>query len=201
MQWLKVLRDDLAKAAKGLPSGAHGPSAPNPDSIDPSFDPDLPQSMGGVEESEVANDSTFYLDGEVLEVDFSVVGIELPSHEHAQVLISSYMRMAQTSFPIVPQKWFEAEVERYFADVQANRTTNRSPNWLTMLNLVFAVGAKFAYLIGDSRVDEHDHARYFSRAHLLHLHVAALAQHSDIFTVRNTAILALYFFCKGHINR
>ncbi|KZM20197.1 DNA binding [Ascochyta rabiei] len=148
-------------------------------------------------------DATFYLDSDSIELDIIVNPYELPTPGIAEHLLNCYMSTVHSSFPILPSS-FEDQVRRFIESLMENRPFQVPDRWRALLNLTFAVGAKYSHLIGaDWQGDERDHLMYMTRAsHLLGMHnTVMLISNPDLSLVQATAILSLYFLVIGRVSR
>lgn len=143
--------------------------------------------------------STFYLDGKGIEVDYSVDPYALPNIEVAQRLLDRYMGTVQDVFPILAKDVFTDQVRDYFTATTPHRMPEK---WLAILNLVFAIGARFSHFTeADWQVNSRDHIIYQSRAHLLNLDEPSLVHLPDLMQVQITALFAFYASTVGNVNR
>ncbi|KAJ8113960.1 hypothetical protein OPT61_g4047 [Boeremia exigua] len=148
-------------------------------------------------------DATFYLDSDSIELDIVINPYELPDPEIAEQLLNCYMETVHGSFPIVPPS-FEDQVHRFTSSVRQNRPFQVPDRWRAILNLVFAIGAKYSHMIGtERRGRDRDHLTYMTRAsQLLSLNDnVALTSSPDITLVQATAVFSLYFLVIGHVSR
>jgi hypothetical protein len=113
-------------------------------------------------------DATFYLDSDNIELDIAVNPYELPDPEIAEQLLTCYMNTVHSSFPIVPSS-FEDQVRRFIGSLKQNKAFQVPDRWRALMNLIFAIGAKYSHLIDTEwRGDDRDHLVYMTRAsHLL----------------------------------
>jgi hypothetical protein len=109
-------------------------------------------------------DSTFYLDDQPFDMDIAVDASFLPPWHVAQKLFDCYMGTIHTSFPIVPKE-FEKQFHHYINSIKRKHPVSTSDKWLAMLNLVYALGAQYSYVIQApwSKVAG-DHVDYMLRA-------------------------------------
>jgi hypothetical protein len=100
----------------------------------------------------------FYLNNENMDLEFFVDPYGLPMLDTAEHLLECYMETVHDSFPILPRKKFKDEFFQYFNTVRNANAPRLSPKWQAILNLVFAIGAKYSHLVKASwRGDERDH--------------------------------------------
>lgn len=117
-----------------------------------------------------ASSFTFYLDSEHIDLGFFVNPYELPSLHTARRLLDSYMKSVHHLFPILSRTLFEDQFEKYFMASETSNAMPADPKWQSVLNSVFAIGAKYLHLITSSwRADTDDHQIYHARARALGL--------------------------------
>ncbi|KAI4667472.1 uncharacterized protein J4E79_002160 [Alternaria viburni] len=111
----------------------------------------------------------FYLDKSSIDIDVGDPHV-IPSAESAERLFDYYKAVVHSPFPILGDM-FEAQLKTYFAKDQGSPTLVVCPKWKAVMNLVFAIGARYSHLIGaEWQADDRDHLVYMWRAiHLLQL--------------------------------
>ncbi|OAL51635.1 hypothetical protein IQ07DRAFT_630471 [Pyrenochaeta sp. DS3sAY3a] len=148
-------------------------------------------------------DATFCLDSETIEVDTIVDPYEVPRPEVADYLIDCYMKTIHSSFPVLPVH-FEKQLRKYITSIRNNRPFQIPDKWRAIMNLIFAIGAKFSN-ITSSYLDHEDcnHLVYMTRAvHLLELKsTVVVISGPDLGLVQATGLLSLYFLVIGHVSR
>lgn len=199
MQWLRRLQQESERRRRTppIPGSPYGPPGKSPESAKQRMEalrerqqhrPNIPTSA-----------STFYLDGKGIEVDYSVDPYALPNIEVAQRLLDCYMGTVQDVFPILAKDVFTDQVRDYFTATTPHRMPEK---WLAILNLVFAIGARFSHFTeADWQVNSRDHIIYQSRAHLLNLDKPSLVHLPDLMQVQITALFAFYASTVGNVNR
>ncbi|KAH7108881.1 fungal-specific transcription factor domain-containing protein [Dendryphion nanum] len=204
LQWLRRLRQD-AERSKGASSGLKGPYGPPGDSTEAAQRRTEALRKRQQHDSSIrmrTSASTFYLDNDNIDVSRTVNPFELPSRETAQRLLDGYMTTVQDSFPILPETLFKHQFDQYYTSVMQGMPSPVPPKWLAILNLVFAIGAKYLQLMeADWEIGGQDHHLYWSRAHALGLDGSFLVAHPDLMQIQTTALLAFYFLSIGHVNR
>ncbi|KAH6622261.1 hypothetical protein C7974DRAFT_425961 [Boeremia exigua] len=90
--------------------------------------------------------STFYLDGKGVEVDYNVDPYALPTIKVAQRLLDWYMSTVQDMFPVLAKQIFTDQFRHYFTSATQGTPDCVPKKWLAILNLVFAIGARFSNL-------------------------------------------------------
>lgn len=146
---------------------------------------------------------SFWTDSESVEVDFFVDPYDLPHLETAERLLDCYMSKVHDSFPILPRKTFEDQFRKYFTALANGNAPRLSPKWQAILNLVFAIGAKYSHLSKASwRADERDHLIYQARARAFGLNDdTTLTSHSDVPQIQSLGLLAFYWLSNGQVSR
>ncbi|EIT79924.1 fungal specific transcription factor [Aspergillus oryzae 100-8] len=115
---------------------------------------------------------------------------ELPSKDTATKLFNAYLSSVHPSFPIIGISTFASQFQAFFH----NPSLKPGNKWLAILNLIFAIGARYAHLTNaEWRRDRDDHYSYFIRGQLLH--------HSDLQQLQVEGLASFYMLSSGHINR
>jgi hypothetical protein len=136
----------------------------------------------------------------------SVDPMEVPPLPIATVLVDSYFETVHGSFPLVDKE--------LFMDVLISRFHSRPPlswegrRWLSMANIIFAVGAKWMYLTRPRRADMQglnvgpgDHIVYYARARSLGLDHRLIMDHPLLEQIQALGILGLYLIVNHQISR
>lgn len=118
----------------------------------------------------------------------------LPPREVADQLVDSYFRTIHPEFPVIGKITFCWQYRSYFL----NSNARPGRRWIALLNLVFAIAAKFSPLVGGQY---EGHANYFARAWKLSIDHVALAEHPDLQQVQVEGLAAIYLLCVGEVNR
>ena len=144
------------------------------------------------------SNSTYHCDDlSVLITDQQVDAYEPPPRHVADMLFQSYLDTVHPTFPVIGKTTFVSQYQEYFA-----KQTIPNDNWLAILNIIFAIGAKYAHLIkADWRGDERDHLVYFTRARMLGFNSESLLGHAEIQRVQISGLLAFYLMAINQINR
>ncbi|KAF2624217.1 C6 transcription factor-like protein [Macroventuria anomochaeta] len=145
---------------------------------------------------------SFWTDSESVDIDFFVDPYDLPPLETAERLLGCYISKVHDSFPILPRKTFEDQFRKYFTALQNGNAPRLSPMWQAILNLVFAIGAKYSHLSKASwRADERDHLIYQARARAFGLNEFTLTRHSDVPQIQSLGLLGFYWLSIGQVSR
>ncbi|KAE8417406.1 fungal-specific transcription factor domain-containing protein [Aspergillus pseudocaelatus] len=122
---------------------------------------------------------------------------ELPSKDTATKLFNAYLSSVHPSFPIIGISTFASQFQAFFN----NPSLKPGNKWLAILNLIFAIGARYAHLTNaEWRRDRDDHYPYFIRARNMSLE-GQLLHHSDLQQLQVEGLASFYMLSSGHINR
>ena len=141
--------------------------------------------------------SNYYLDDLDMPASVQVDIYEVPSRETATKLFNAYLTSVHPSYPIIGISTFVSQFQVYF-----NQPSLKPGNkWLAILNLIFAIGAKYAHLTdAEWKGHQDDHHTYFSRARALSLD-DQLLHHPDLQQLQVEGLASFYLLASGHINR
>ncbi len=143
----------------------------------------------------------------LLAVDEDTVNaMEVPPLPIAKALATAYFETVHNSFPLVAKDGF--------MDVLISQFHARSPlswegrRWLSMANIIFAVGAKWMYLTRLKDTDSQlpnigpgDHIVYYARARSLGLDHRLIMDHPLVEQIQALGILGLYLIVNHQIAR
>lgn len=187
--WMQRLRDQTVEAGGAGSAGLRGRQT----------------GRSPAEEGQRANvpmqttsGSTYHCD------DFNLLALdqidrfELPRRHIAELLLGDYWETVHPTFPIISKLKFTDQF-RQFCDDSAPRL---HPKWLAILNVIFAIGAKFSHLVqAEFRGDERDHSIYFARARLLAFDGDGIFAQPDLQLVQVTGLMGFYLMSTNSINR
>jgi hypothetical protein len=148
-------------------------------------------------------DFYFHLDHEVLAPLGNIDPDAMPPAEIAERLYGFYEKAVPTPFRILDDQHGK-QLQKYYEMVKRGSLLSVSANWKAIMNIVFAIGARFSHLIGaERRADDHDHLVYMSRAvHFLELtKFTALVSAPDITTIQATGLVSFHYLVIGHVSR
>jgi hypothetical protein len=154
--------------------------------------------LAEAEEGFAVNDSSYHLDDTSIFTFEAVDPYELPTPDAAHHLFDAYMDRCHAIFPVVGKMNLTAQFQKFITG-----SVQRPPEkWLAILNLIFAIGAKYSHLVkADWRGDERDHLMYFTRARLLHMNSETLFQHPDLQQIQILGLMSFYLLCVSQVNR
>jgi hypothetical protein len=131
-------------------------------------------------------DYYFYLDNNKIDHVENVDPHVIPPPKTAEKLFASYQVAVHTPFRVLEDD-FEAQLRTFYQMDQHDVATNVSAQWKAVLNLAFAIGARFSHLVGaDWQADDRDHLVYMSRAvHFLELDkITILVRAPDMYLIQ-----------------
>ncbi|KAJ6273224.1 hypothetical protein PSV08DRAFT_385628 [Bipolaris maydis] len=146
---------------------------------------------------------TYYMDDEGDKIIHGGNPFELPSEQIASFLFHYFKRTVQKSFPILPAM-LEAQLHQYYSLSYSHKEVHYPQNWFALVNLVFAIGAKFSHLIqNDWRAATLDHVTYISRAYqLFAMNDSAFGFSTpDLSSTQAAGLFSIYYMSVGHFNR
>ncbi len=144
-------------------------------------------------------ESSYHCDDMHLTPPGHIDPFELPLQPTADLLFQSYLETVHPAFPIIGKNTF---IYQYQAFQVSQDQSKINQNWLAILNLIFAIGAKYSHLIqAEWSGDKMDHMVYFARARLLGFNSDAILGHGELQTVQITGLMSFYLMALNQINR
>jgi hypothetical protein len=192
LQWLETLRSRVQAVGTVLvaPPDATAPLSQPPS---PTFTASS-ASITATPPQDVAL-TNYYLDDEGIKLTNYGNPFELPPEHTAALLFQCFTQTVQSSFPILPAT-IQHQLHQYYTLVRNGQAIHCPEKWFALVNLVFAIGAKFSHLVqADWQADELDHIVYLSRAfQLLSLNdtIVVLSTPDLLATQASLASLILY---------
>ena len=145
------------------------------------------------------SESSYHCDDLNVLISDEIDPYEVPAQATADMLFKSYLDTVHPAFPIVGKKTFSDQYQIFSAS-QDKRNINQ--NWLAILNLILAIGAKYSHLIqAEWRGDPRDHLIYFTRARLLGFNADHILGHAELQRVQITGLMTFYLMAINQINR
>jgi len=154
----------------------------------------LPEADSGF----AVHESSYHLDDLAISTFEAVDAYEVPTPETANQLFSTYVARVHPTFPIVGKVNLTAQFHKFISG-----HVHRPPEkWLSILNLIFAISAKYSHLIqAEWKGDERDHLIYFTRARMLGLSGETMLQHPELQQIQILGLMAFYLMSISQINR
>ncbi|KAI9829405.1 MAG: hypothetical protein M1819_006342 [Sarea resinae] len=200
VRWMQRLKENAAYGSSGAEARRAQDKAESPSATgtDATASWETRASRGDV----YLSDATYHLDDMTLSIPDQVEPYELPTRQDADMLLNCYMVHVQFAFPFLGKASFATQYLTYFDSLRSGGSQARpGPKWLAILNLIFAIGAKFSHLIqAEWSGDERDHLIYFTRARLLGMNSDSIFEHPDLQQIQVTGLFALYLLSTNQIN-
>ena len=150
------------------------------------------------EDSPPVSESTYHCDDLTVLIPDRVDPFEIPPRHTATALYQSYLDTVHPAFPILGKVTFTNQFHTFLN----NDKINTGHNWLAILNLIFAIAAKYSHLVqAEWRGDERDHLIYFTRARMLGFNGETILLHAELQRVQITGLMAFYLMAINQINR
>ena len=144
------------------------------------------------------SESTYHCDDLTVLIPDQVDPFEIPPRHTATALFQNYLDTVHPAFPIIGKVTFTNQFNTFLD----NDKVNTGHNWLAILNLIFAITAKYSHLVqAEWRGDERDHLIYFTRARILGFNGETILSHAELQRVQITGLMAFYLMASNQINR
>lgn len=140
--------------------------------------------------------ANYYLDDLDIPTADKVDAYAVPSRGTATKLLNAYLTSVHPSFPIIGISTFVSQFQVFFGQP----SLKPGHKWLAILNLIFAIAAKYGQVTDADWKGEEDDQIYFSRAKALSLEDQAL-HHPDLQQLQVEGLTCFYMIGCGHINR
>ncbi|RAL14425.1 uncharacterized protein BO97DRAFT_387047 [Aspergillus homomorphus CBS 101889] len=120
----------------------------------------------------------------------------LPPRARSDQLIGIYFQNVDPSFPLLNKTLFLSQYRYVFSKSETPRK-----KWLTILNLIYAIGAKYVQLCERVWTDAVDDRTFLARALALNADQSLLGEHADLQQVQIWVLYAIYHLASAQINR
>ncbi|EAW11240.1 putative C6 transcription factor [Aspergillus clavatus NRRL 1] len=142
--------------------------------------------------------ANFFLDDSDIPVLDDVDVSQRPSQTVADRLVDDYFQVVHPSFPIVGKVYFLRQYRSFYSAAYVRP----GKKWLAILNLVFAIGARYSrFMQSGNDTPSDDGTVYFSRAWQLSMSDAALLDHPNLQQVQVEGLTSFYLLSVGQVNR
>ncbi|RDW64372.1 Zn(II)2Cys6 transcription factor [Aspergillus mulundensis] len=120
----------------------------------------------------------------------------LPPRPWAAHLVNIFFDSVAPSFPLLNKALFVSQFNTAFSG-----SCEPTPKWLAVLNLVFAISAKYYQLAEPIAGRDVDDRIFLSRALSLRTSNQLLHEHADLHQVQIDLLLGIYYLASGQVNR
>lgn len=139
----------------------------------------------------------FQDDAEISSLDHVELSRRPPPHI-ADHLVDIYFQTVHPAFPIIGKGVFLGQYRSFYS----NPNVRPGKRWIAVLNLVFAIAARYTLLVGDGlEGDGDDHLSFFARAWRLSMDNDALLDHPNLQQVQVEGLTAFYLLSTSQVNR
>lgn len=149
-------------------------------------------------------ESTFYVDSESLGINTPIEASELPPVDTAERLFGIYIDVFHGMFPLVPSI-FQDQFRDLVTVMRENQRIFIPERWQALLNIIFAISARYSYLVGEVwYTNERDHLVYMNRALRLLQQSSSgnfLVAAPDLLLIQTTGLLSIYYLVIGHVSK
>jgi hypothetical protein len=121
----------------------------------------------------------------------------IPPKALADRLLQIYLEKVHVSLPLIRQDLFLEQYRRCYSGGEQNPGSK----WLSVFNMVCAIGCAFCRLSGLDIPEKADGNLFAARASSLGLSGKALCDRNDLQQVQAEALLAFFFLIQSQINR
>lgn len=175
--WMQRLRREAEQRSK-RESGTYEP------------DPDK-------EDDYALHSMNYHLDDMGISVPGPVQVYRMPPRPLADKFFEDYLTTVHPFFPIINRPLFTSQYQTFF-----EKSARPGDKWLAILNMIFAISAKYAHLKqAPWRGEERDHLVYLTRARILSLNGDVLFSHPDLQQVQVEGLISFYLLASDQINR
>ncbi|KAL8698895.1 MAG: hypothetical protein Q9201_006316 [Fulgogasparrea decipioides] len=141
---------------------------------------------------------SYHCDDIPLYIQEHIQSYQLPPKGAADALLACYLECVHPAFPILGKTTFVKQY-RMFYD---NPDLKTGPVWLAILNLVFAIAARYGRIVGaDWKAFVDDDYTYFCRARLLGLDTNVILAHPELQKIQVTGLTSFYLVATSQITR
>lgn len=166
-----------------------------------------PRSSGDIvratldEHAQAAQTLTYYMDDtNLLSIDEDHVDpLEWPPYHVALILSEAYFHATRGVFHFILREQFLDMLAKTAA--QSAHPSWRERRWLAVANIVWAIGAKWLYLVKLDHNFPDSHLVYYARARALGLDHRIHFDHPDVEMVEGIGLLSFYLLVNGSISR
>ncbi|CEJ62595.1 hypothetical protein PMG11_11092 [Penicillium brasilianum] len=120
----------------------------------------------------------------------------MPSRQPSDLLFEEYWNNVHPGFPMINRPLFRTQYQSFWDQGQ-----QPGDKWLAILNVIFAIAAKYAHLTqAPWRGEQNDHLLYFNRARLLSLTGEELFSPPNLQQVQLEGLVAFYLLATDQIS-
>jgi hypothetical protein len=134
---------------------------------------------------------------EISSLDHAELSKRPPRHI-ADHLVDLYFQTVHPAFPIIGKGLFLGQYQSFYT----NPNVRPGKRWISVLNLVFAIAARYTLLVSNGlKGGADDHLSYFARSWRLSIDNVALLDHPPLQQVQIEGLTAFYLLSTGQVTR
>jgi len=160
------------------------------------FDHDSSSPIKETPERPYISSVNYFQDDSEISVPDNVDLALWPSQHVADRLVDSYFRTVHSEFPIIGKAIFLNQYRSFYS----NLNLRPGKRWLAVLNLVFAIATRHAFVTDQPQTDHSEHHVYFARAWKLSVN-NALLDHLNLQQIQVEGLAGFYLLSVGQVNR
>lgn len=151
-----------------------------------------------VQRNQPLSESNYHCDDIPLSTHENVLPYHVPPRATADLLLTCYLDCVHPALPILGKTTFLRQYNAFYD----SPNLKTGPQWLAILNLVFAIGARYSRLVrAEWRTITDDHETYFSRARLLGLDASVIWAPAELQRIQSHGLTSFYLMATHQINR
>ncbi|KAJ5338940.1 hypothetical protein N7452_005668 [Penicillium brevicompactum] len=121
----------------------------------------------------------------------------VPPREVADRYFHAFLTYVHPTFGAIRLSTFVSQYQNFF-----NRASSPPLKWLAILNMIFAIGCRYTWLVdGPGSGSSEEDLVFLTRARHLGLHSKVLFEHTDLQQIQLELLVAIYLICMGQVNR
>jgi hypothetical protein len=140
----------------------------------------------------------YFQDDREISILQNVDPMERAQQDLADKLVENYFQAVHPAFPVIGKEIFLAQYRSFYSSANVRP----GKRWLAVLNLIFAIAAKYS-LLAESQplVNPDEDLVFFARAWRLSIGNVVLLDHPNLQQVQVEGLAAFYLLSTGQVNR
>lgn len=140
----------------------------------------------------------YFQDDREISILQNVDPTERAQQDLADKLVENYFQAVHPAFPVIGKEIFLAQYRSFYSSANVRP----GKRWLAVLNLIFAIAAKYS-LLAESQplVKPDEDLVFFARAWRLSIGNVVLLDHPNLQQVQVEGLAAFYLLSTGQVNR
>jgi hypothetical protein len=140
----------------------------------------------------------YFQDDREISILQNVDPTERAQQDLADKLVENYFQAVHPAFPVIGKEIFLAQYRSFYSSANVRP----GKRWLAVLNLIFAIAAKYSLLAENQPlVNPDEDLVFFARAWRLSIGNVVLLDHPNLQQVQVEGLAAFYLLSTGQVNR